>query len=194
MKTETPYEAARDVEFLDRIASLPEGERMLSCIQCGTCSGSCPTAFAMEETPRRIFAMVRAGMRDEVLSSMTPWICASCYRCTVQCPQEIRITDIMYALKREAIARGVSPRDKSLPSFARLFTGIVKKFGRGYELGLMMAHFLVHNPLEMMKQAPLGMSMMLEGRMPLLPHRIKDAKGFRKMVAKAEEIDRGVEA
>ena len=114
MKNEILFEAAQDVGFLDRIASLPEGGQVLSCIQCGTCSGSCPVSFAMEHTPRRIFAMVRAGMRDQVLSSTTP--------------------------------------------------------------------------------LTIGLMMMMEGRMPLFPHRIKDMKGFREMVKKAEEIDRGGQA
>ena len=34
------------------LAALPEGERILSCIQCGTCSGTCPYGEHMEFTPR----------------------------------------------------------------------------------------------------------------------------------------------
>ena len=37
------------------------------CIQCGTCGGSCPSAEDMDHTPRMLFAMVRAGMRDQAL-------------------------------------------------------------------------------------------------------------------------------
>ena len=57
-----------------------------ACIQCGTCGGSCPSAAAMDHTPRLLFALVRAGMRDEALRSNTPWMCLSCYFCTVRCP------------------------------------------------------------------------------------------------------------
>jgi heterodisulfide reductase subunit C len=31
----------------------------------------------MDHTPRMLFAMLRAGMRDEVLRSNTMWLCVS---------------------------------------------------------------------------------------------------------------------
>ncbi len=90
--------------FLDEVQPRTPGEsRLLKCIQCGTCGGSCPSGADMQYTPRHIFAMIRADMRDEVLSSNTPWYCVSCYYCTVRCPQDVHITDIMYTLKRMAI-------------------------------------------------------------------------------------------
>ena len=56
---------ARAPTFLDEVVAATPGESHLdACIQCGTCGGSCPSASAMEFTPRDIFAMVRADMRD----------------------------------------------------------------------------------------------------------------------------------
>ena len=80
-----------------------EGEPLKTCIQCGTCSGTCPVAGYMDHTPRQIIAMINQGMKDQVLESNTFWYCASCYHCTVRCPQEINITELMYALKRYSI-------------------------------------------------------------------------------------------
>jgi heterodisulfide reductase subunit C len=57
----------------------------------------------MDHTPRMLFAMLRAGMREDVLRSNTPWICVSCYHCVVRCPQEVHIADVMYTLKGMAI-------------------------------------------------------------------------------------------
>lgn len=48
-------------------------------------------------------AMLRAGMREEVLRSNTMWLCVSCYHCVVRCPQEVHIADVMYTLKGMAI-------------------------------------------------------------------------------------------
>ena len=59
--------------------------------------------------------MVRAGFRDEVLSNRTVWLCASCYQCTVECPKGIKITDVMYALKREAIENKIYPKTFPCP-------------------------------------------------------------------------------
>ena len=63
----------------------------------------------MDHTPRQLFALVRAGLRDEVLRSNTPWMCVSCYFCSVRCPQEIHIPDVMYAIKAIASREGVAP-------------------------------------------------------------------------------------
>ena len=39
------------------------------CMQCGVCAGSCPFGDAWEHTPQKIFMMIRAGKREEVLTS-----------------------------------------------------------------------------------------------------------------------------
>ncbi len=94
-----------DLTTLDRTLArqvTPEWEKLLSCIQCGTCSASCPTAFAMDYTPRQLWQMVRLGMKEDVLSSRTFWLCTTCKSCQVRCPRGIPITDTMIALKEYA--------------------------------------------------------------------------------------------
>lgn len=189
MKQQIVHESRQDRSFWESMVSLPEGGALPSCIQCGTCSATCPVAPLLEHTPRRIIAMMRAGMKQEVLESMTPWVCSSCYECTVNCPAQIRITDVMYALKRRAMAEDISPADSGPKRFSRTFTDMVCRFGRGYELGLMLKHMLPHQPLELLKQAPLGLEMLLSGRLPVLPHRIRQLDAFKKMVKRAVEID-----
>ena len=82
-KREIKYESELDKDFAHWITSLPAGEKMKECIQCGTCSGSCPVSVYMDYTPREIIAMARMGFKEEVLKSYTIWLCASCYACTV---------------------------------------------------------------------------------------------------------------
>ena len=131
MKHRTLLESEQHRDFLEEIAALPEGERVLSCLQCGTCSGTCPVANLMDYAPRQIFAMIRAGMKKDVLGSLTPWMCASCYECTVKCPAQIKITEIMYALKREALRRGLMSPDTDVYRFYQNFTDIVSKWQPG---------------------------------------------------------------
>ncbi len=82
-------------------------KRVLVCYQCGTCSGSCPTAPAMDYNPRRILHMLRLGLGERVLRSQAIWLCTTCYSCTARCPREIKITDAMIDLRRLAIGRGI---------------------------------------------------------------------------------------
>ena len=80
---------ARAPTFQDEVVARTPGEPHLErCIQCGTCGGSCPSGADMEHTPRGLFAMINAGMKNQVLRSNTPWYCVSCYYCTVRCPQQ----------------------------------------------------------------------------------------------------------
>jgi heterodisulfide reductase subunit C len=181
------YEQAMDLRFLDEVYGIPGGEKIKDCIQCGTCSGSCPVSWAMEETPRQIFAMIRAGMRDKVLDSLTIWMCASCYQCAARCPQEIKITDVMYMLKRMAI-RENRERSKKARALSKHFFDIVNRNGRNHETSLMIKFMLTTNPLGALSYAPLGLSLFTHGRLPLTGKSVDNIKAIRKIVAKAQEL------
>ena len=119
MVTES-HDSHRSAFFHEVIADTPGGDQLMHCLQCGSCGGSCPNGADMQHTPRTIFAMINADRREEVLSSNTMWCCVSCYFCTTRCPQKIPITDIMYALKRLAIADGYAT-DTDAPALAKTF-------------------------------------------------------------------------
>lgn len=85
---------------LDNILRLPEGRSLLTCIQCGVCSATCPQEKYMEYPPRKIVAMLKAGMIDEVVRSNSILKCVSCYSCQAKCPRNIKLTDILFPLIR----------------------------------------------------------------------------------------------
>jgi heterodisulfide reductase subunit D len=93
--------------LLGGIPGLGDEERLLACYQCGTCSGSCPTAPAMGDTPRRMLHMLRLGLAGRVLSSRAIWLCTACYACTARCPRDIQVTDLMLRLRRLAVDQGL---------------------------------------------------------------------------------------
>jgi heterodisulfide reductase subunit C len=177
--------------FMDKvIAETPGDPRLEMCIQCGTCGGSCPSGPDMEHTPRALFQMIKAGMKDMVLSSNTPWYCVSCYYCTVRCPQEVHITELMYTLKRMAIQEGLYRESTAsrAPDFSGTFIDYVENYGRSFELGLATRYHLSHNPLNMVSMASMGMGMFIKGRMDLIPTRIKSLKQLKAILAKAKQI------
>lgn len=161
---EVKYQAELDPYFADQIASIPDGERIHNCIQCGTCSAACPVSQQMDYTPRKVIAMIRAGFKNEVLSSTTPWVCASCYACTVECPKEIKITEIMYAAKRLGIREGIYPKRFLTPVLAREFFELVRKNGRNHEGTLLLKMYLKTNPFALLRQMGLGIKLWLQGR------------------------------
>ena len=167
------YEAQLEPAFAEEVASIPGGEKLFDCIQCGTCSGLCPLSTYMDFTPRKIIAMIRAGFKREVLSSQTCWLCASCYACTVECPKEVKITDIMYATKRLAIREGVYPKRFAIPVLAREFFSAVENHGRSSEGRLIMKLYMKTNPFSALKQTALGVKLWAQGRIGVKAEHIK---------------------
>ena len=159
-----------------------------ACIQCGTCAGSCPSAAAMDHTPRMLFAFVRAGLRNEVLRSNTPWMCLSCYFCSVRCPMSVRIPDVMYGIKSIAVREGLAP-ERTGSDFSSLFVSNIHRFGRSYEIGLVARHYLRHYPLRLPGLAGMGLSMVGHSRMGFVPHHIKDVSGLRAILDRAAELE-----
>lgn len=184
-----PAAPIADLHFLEEVSAATAGvSRLEMCIQCGTCGGSCPSAADMDHTPRQLFAMIRAGMRDEALRSNTPWVCVSCYHCVVRCPQNVHITDVMYTLKGMAI-EAKQYQDSTAPDFARTFVGFVENYGRSFELGLATRHYLRHYPLRLPGLAPLGLGMLGRGRMDLTPRKIEGVKQLKAILARARELE-----
>lgn len=174
--------------FIERVISnTPGGERLMHCIQCGTCGGSCPSGADMNHTPRAIINMIRAGEKEQVLSSNMLWACVSCYFCTSRCPQEIPITDIIYTCKRISIAEKAY-KETDAVALAQTFTGYVDKYGRSFEFGLATGYHLLNRPLKMMAMGPMGMAMFSRGRMALTPSKIKNIGQLQAIIKKARQI------
>ena len=189
MQLAVDREPAEDLNLLEEVAARTAGDsRLEMCIQCGSCGGSCPSAASMDHTPRVLFAMLRAGMRDDVLRSNTYWQCVSCYHCVVRCPQSVHITDVMYTLKNMAIAAKLY-QDATAPDFSQTFIGMVEEFGRSFELGLATQHYLKHFPLRLPGMAPMGMGMLSRKRMALMPTRIKNVRQLKAILKRAKELE-----
>lgn len=188
--TAPPLEPANpNLRFLEEVSAATAGvSRLEMCIQCGTCGGSCPSAADMDHTPRMLFAMIRAGYREEALRSNTPWICVSCYHCVVRCPQEVHITDVMYTLKGMAIKEKLYA-DSTAPDFSRTFVDMVENYGRSYEFGLATRHYLKHYPLRLPSMAPMGFGMLTKKRMDIMPHRIDAIDQLKAILDRAKELE-----
>ena len=109
-----------DRSFLEAVDPL---KKLRTCIQCGTCSASCPTAYAMDYSPRQVWRMVNLGLRDEVLNSRTFWLCTTCKSCQVRCPRGISITDGMVALKEYSVETDVNIPEGIVRQYDKLLAG-----------------------------------------------------------------------
>ena len=80
-------------------------EKIRACINCGTCSGSCPSGRRTAIRTRSIIR--RALMGDEsVLEDVDIWLCSTCYYCYERCPRNIPVTDMIIKLRNIAVEEG----------------------------------------------------------------------------------------
>jgi heterodisulfide reductase subunit C len=179
--------------FLNSVNVIPDGDKIKSCIQCGTCTGSCPLSYLMDITPRELIALFRAGDIDTIMKSRTIWVCASCYSCQTRCPSSIKVTDIIYSLKRMAMNRKVYPTKFPVRSLSDSFIKSMKSFGRLNEPRLMLYYFIKTGILKAFSFIPLGLKMAGKGRLEYKPSKIKDINGLKKIINKAQEFDMPLE-
>ena len=145
------------------------GENIQACFQCQKCSAGCPVAYAMDILPNQMLRHLQYGHREKVLSSKTIWICASCYACSVRCPNNIDIAKIMDALRSLALRTGIEPGEKDIPVFHSVFLQSIKSRGRVHELSLIA--LLKSKTKEFLKDAGLGWKMFRKGKIRLFPSR-----------------------
>lgn len=175
--------------FADEIKRYPGGEKIMACMQCGTCSASCPSSYAMKYTPRKLITLIRANKREEVLSSLDIWKCASCYTCTTRCPRGIKFTEIMYILKNLAWKESKIDPQSQIASFYETFQGLIDANGRINEGELVIRYSFKTNVLKLLDFAPLGMKMFVKGRAKIIPSKTKGKQQLRELMELAEKED-----
>jgi heterodisulfide reductase subunit C len=118
-----------DPNFKLLVAAEPGGENIKKCFSCGTCTAGCPVREVTDRyNPRKIIRMAILGMKKEVLSSQFIWLCSSCYTCFERCPQDVKIPELMNAIKNIAVREGY------LPPAMKIQLDLLSSFGRLLEI------------------------------------------------------------
>ncbi|MHA1271516.1 MAG: 4Fe-4S dicluster domain-containing protein [Candidatus Helarchaeota archaeon] len=119
-----------DFNFKEELYNLPDIDikSLKSCFQCITCTASCPIVNAFDIMPHQIMRMISLGMKEKVINCNTIWLCLTCYNCQQRCPQNVKVTDIFFALKNIAASNKLYP--KSLEAFTRT----IYEIGRSIEI------------------------------------------------------------
>ncbi len=173
-----------DPSFADLVA--PDREKLLTCIQCGTCTASCQTAYAMDYTPRQLWRLIQLGLKDEVLSSNSYWLCTACYACTLRCLRGIACTETMSTLKRMSVAAGMEKLNSSA-RFYEAFKESVYRHGRMHEVELMTIFFGKTRRIKVMDFSRLGFTLWRKGKVSLDASRV-DIKGLDQIKAIYQKV------
>jgi heterodisulfide reductase subunit C len=72
--------------------------------------------------------MALLGMKKEVLSSQFIWLCSACYTCFERCPQDVKIPELMNAIRNIAVKEG------HVPPAMKIQLDLLASFGRLLEV------------------------------------------------------------
>ena len=175
-----------DLSFINEVERI-SGQKMAECYQCGKCSAGCPIGYVMELLPDKVMRFVQLGMKEDVLKSDTPWLCASCETCATRCPQEVELPRVMEAVRSIAIREGRQAAGKGVPLFYSAFLNNIHAYGRIFEPAMVARfNFAVRQPFKDMKNA---FVLFGKRKISFRPHTPKGMAEIRKMFEriKAEE-------
>ena len=168
---------ARDEQFKQEVLRLA-GREVLTCIQCGTCSASCPTAHLMNPSIRKLIKLCLEGKKEDSLHNETLWLCTSCLLCTVRCPRGIRPKAVVSALKDIAEREGQQNKGTAYELF---FLKQIKDYGRIAELAL-TSEFLLVFPQGAVQSMQIGLELLPKGKIDLKIERIKGRDEVKRIV------------
>lgn len=80
--------------------------RVLTCIQCGKCTGSCPESG---RTPFNVRVLVRKEQFRSEVDETAPWYCTSCGACTIRCPRDVKPSEVIIQMRSRFVEDGNVP-------------------------------------------------------------------------------------
>ena len=120
------------------------GGDVTACMNCGSCTATCPQSAEGVAFPRRIIHLLQVGHRDRLRSSLEPWLCYYCGDCSASCPRDANPAATMMAARRYLTGQydwtGLGARFYRTPAVH--FAAVV---GLGLLVGLLF--LLFHGPV-----------------------------------------------
>lgn len=106
------YRPAQDADqtFVGDVEKISGTEAHI-CYQCGTCTGSCPSAPRSSYRIRNFMRRTNLGLKDVSLTDPDLWLCTTCYTCSDRCPRDLIPTDVIMAMRNMAAQRGIVPKN-----------------------------------------------------------------------------------
>lgn len=108
VKEKADKESPVDIETMKTTV----GETFLECMQCGTCTGSCPVNLAGGYSPRSVMRRINMDSGTAFSLDEAVWQCVTCNACTINCPRGINLVDVTKAVRR------INAGTEKLPDYA----------------------------------------------------------------------------
>lgn len=98
-------------------------ETVKHCFQCGTCSGGCPSGRRTPYKVRQIVRKCLLGLKEEVISDESLWMCTTCYTCQERCLRSVKIVEIIKKARNIAAHAGYMAKSHKMTGVFVLNTG-----------------------------------------------------------------------
>ncbi len=155
--------------FAKEISEL-SGQDLSRCYQCGKCAAGCPSVKWFDWPNHGVIRKIQLGAREELLNSHAIWMCVGCETCGTRCPNDIKISKLMDALRNIAVAEGVKAAEPSVMIFHNAFLGSVKRFGRVHEISMLVEFKL--RSRDLFTDMGAGMVLFAKGKIPIMPTKV----------------------
>lgn len=165
------------------------GQPVEKCYQCGKCTAGCPLASYMDIVPNQVMRMVQLGMKEELLKCQTIWLCAYCSTCSIRCPRNVNLAEVMDCLRIMAkqVEMPTAGRSKLVAIFNDNFLSSIRKHGRFFEFGAMLGFNLKSR--RPFKEAYTGLAMLKRGKMRFTVDRPKGLKEINNIFSRVREFE-----
>jgi quinone-modifying oxidoreductase subunit QmoC len=87
-----------DLDVVRELTELGAGTAR-RCSQCATCSVVCDLSGGAD-FPRKKMLWAQWGLKDRLLSSIDPWLCYYCGKCSTRCPRGAEPGEVLMSLRR----------------------------------------------------------------------------------------------
>ncbi len=144
----------------------------------------------MDYTPRQLWRLIQLGLKEEVLSSSSFWLCTACYACTQHCLRGIACTETMSTLRRMAVSMGME-KLSSTAHFCKAFRDTVRRHGRLHDVEMITLFFGRAKGLKMVDYTRLGFTLWRKGKVSLDASRanVRELDQIEAIYRKVEQLE-----
>lgn len=99
IKMKAQKESQIDPEVLEQEI----GETFKTCMQCGTCTGVCPSNQIGNYSPRLVLRNIALDRATDTNVDDAAWSCVTCNSCVEHCPRGIGIIDLIKSVREHTV-------------------------------------------------------------------------------------------
>ena len=158
----------------------------MRCLQCRSCSSSCPFYSAMDLGPHRVIRLLQLGQFQRAMESTTIWVCVGCDTCASNCPMAIEISSVMDVLRQYALDAGVTISMPEILNLHNEILGSIKRYGRTHKLEIMLRYKVKKRAW--LEDMNVGLKMLSKRKLHLLPSKVQAESEIQEMFRTARPV------